>query len=108
MKRAHVPIKVVLRTGAALLALWVASFALSYVPLGGAAIPVALAIALLKAVLVALFFMELLHESLSIKLTIVSAGVLTMTLIAFMVADIMTRAPPPLLVAPAARDAPPE
>jgi cytochrome c oxidase subunit 4 len=90
------PTRAVLVTGAALLALWAASFALSYVSLGGWALPVAIAIAVVKAVLVALVFMELLHESLSIKLTILAALALLLTLIGLMVADIATRAPPPL------------
>lgn len=91
MTRAHVSLKTVLVTGALVLALWAASFAVSYLPLGAAAMPVALVIAALKAVLVALFFMELVHERLSIKLTILTAAALTLTLIAFMVADIVTR-----------------
>ncbi len=96
MSSPAVPRSVVL-TGIALLALWAASFGLSYVHLGGAALPVALGIAVVKAALVAVFFMELLRESLSMKLAIITAGALLALLIGFMVADITTRATPPLL-----------
>ena len=88
--------RVVVRTGAALFALWALSFALSYVHLGAAAIPVALGIAAIKAALVVAFFMELLHGTLSMKLTLLAAGALLALLIGLMVADILTREPPPL------------
>jgi cytochrome c oxidase subunit 4 len=88
--------KVVLRTGASLLLLWALSFSLSYVPLGAASLPVALAIALVKAVLVVLFFMELLHESVSMKFAIAAALGLLAVLIGLMVADVATREPAPL------------
>lgn len=88
--------KVVLRTGGALLALWALSFALSYVHLGSAALPVALGIAAVKAALVVMFFMELLHERFSVKLTLLAAGALLGILIILVVADIGTRATPPL------------
>lgn len=98
MKRAHVSFRFVLATGAAVLVLWAVSLAVSYVPLGAASLPVALAIAAVKAVLVVLFFMELARAQLSIKLTVVTALALTFTLIAFMLADIATRDTPPLVV----------
>lgn len=88
-------LKAMVVTGGVLLALWAASFALSYVALGAWALPVALVIALGKAALVASFFMELPHESLSIKLTVLATVALLVTLIAFMIADISTRAPVP-------------
>jgi cytochrome c oxidase subunit 4 len=97
MMHPHVSLKAVLVTGAAVLALWVASFVISYVPLGGAALVVALGIAALKAALVALFFMELVRGSLSVKLTIASAVALTAILIAFMLADIATRDRPVMM-----------
>jgi cytochrome c oxidase subunit 4 len=89
---------VVTRTGGALLGLWVLSFALSYVHLGAAALPVALVIAVVKAALVIMFFMELLRESLSMKLTLLAAGGLLSILIGLMVADVVTREPAPLVV----------
>jgi cytochrome c oxidase subunit 4 len=89
--------RVVVRTGAALFALWALSFALSYVHLGSAALPLALTIAAIKAALVVLFFMELLHESLSMKLALLSAGALLAVLIGLVVADVATREAPPLV-----------
>jgi cytochrome c oxidase subunit 4 len=88
--------KLVIRIGVALLALWGLSFGLSYVHLGAAALPVALGIAAVKAALVVLFFMELLRESFSMKLTLLAAGSLLFILISLVVADIAMREPPPL------------
>jgi cytochrome c oxidase subunit IV len=89
--------RVVVRTGVALFALWALSFLLSYVHLGAAALPVALGIAAVKAVLVILFFMELLAEGFAMKLPLVAAGALLAVLIGGLVADIAVRDPPPLL-----------
>jgi cytochrome c oxidase subunit IV len=96
MRSAAFP-KAVVRTGAALFALWALSFGLSYVHLGPAALPVALAIAAVKAVLVVLFFMELLREGLSMKLTLMAGGALLAVLIGLVVADVAAREPPPLV-----------
>src|SRR5690606_6216387 len=74
----------VIWTGIALLVLWLASFGLSFVPLGGAALVVALVIAVVKAALVVAFFMELAYEPLPMKLALFSAGVLLAILIALM------------------------
>jgi cytochrome c oxidase subunit 4 len=84
-------------TAIALLALWLLSFGLSFAHLGGAALAVALTIAAVKATLVALFFMELICERFTINLTVAAAGGLIATLIALMVADVNTRAVPPLV-----------
>ncbi len=85
-----------LLTAAALVALWGASFGLSYVELGRASLAVALIIAAFKAVLVVLIFMELLHEKTSVKLAAGSA-LLTITIFVTLVAaDVATRAPAPL------------
>ncbi|MDB4935546.1 MAG: hypothetical protein JWP87_2518 [Labilithrix sp.] len=91
MNAAPISVKPILATGGALLALWVSSFALSYASLGTWALPVALAIAVVKAVLVALVFMELAHATLSMKLTVLAALALLLTLMALMVADVATR-----------------
>jgi len=88
--------RVVIRTGGALFALLALSFGLSYVPLGIAAIPVALGIAAVKAILVVLFFMELLRESLSMKLSVLAAGGLLAFLLGLVIADVALREPPPL------------
>ncbi len=85
-----------LLTAVALVALWAASFGLSYVDLGRASLAVALGIAALKALLVVLVFMELLHEKVSVKLAAGSA-LLTITIFVTLVAaDVATRAPAPL------------
>jgi cytochrome c oxidase subunit 4 len=88
--------RVVLWTGAALLCLWGLSWGLSYVSLGRAGLMIALAIAAMKACLVVLFFMELLHESFSMKLAILAAGGLLFVLVGLVIADVSLREPPPL------------
>lgn len=97
MSAERVSLRAVVRTGVALLVLWGASFALSYVPLGEASLPVALGIAAVKAALVGLFFMELVAETFSIKVTMLSAGALVAVLIGLMVADVATRRTPALM-----------
>ncbi|MBX3206298.1 MAG: cytochrome C oxidase subunit IV family protein [Labilithrix sp.] len=94
--------RTVSRTAVALFVLWAASFALSYAHLGAASLLVALAIAAAKAALVVMFFMELVSESLSMKLTLAAAGGLLAILVGLMAADVATREPPPLL--PPARE----
>lgn len=89
----HTSLRAVLLTGAALLGLWGLSLALSFVHLGGAAMPVALAIAFAKAALVGLFFMELAHEALTIRVTLLVAVALVLVLGALMIADVLTRVP---------------
>jgi cytochrome c oxidase subunit 4 len=96
MRARAVSLRAVLATGIAVLVLWMTSFALSFIALGSAAMPVALVIAMLKAGLVALFFMELAVERASIKLTALAAVVLALTLGAFMLADVATRDTLPL------------
>lgn len=88
--------KTVTRTGIALLALWVLSFALSYVDLGAAALPVAIAIAVAKATLVLMIFMELVKETTSVKLTFAAAAALLTILVVLILGDIGTRERPPL------------
>jgi cytochrome c oxidase subunit 4 len=81
----------VVAVGAALLGLWGLSLGLSYVGLGAASVPVALGIAVAKAALVILFFMELAHERASIKLTLLTAMGLGAILLGLMVVDVQTR-----------------
>lgn len=90
--------KQVVFTGAALLALWALSWGLSYVALGAAAVPVALGIAVAKAVLVALVFMELVHERASVVVAFATALVLAMILVGLTSADVLTRDRAPLAV----------
>jgi cytochrome c oxidase subunit 4 len=91
MTRADVSPRAVLVTGAALLVLWAVSFAASYVLTGPTALAVAIGIAVVKAALVALFFMELVRARASVVMALLTACVLTVTLIGLMVADIATR-----------------
>jgi cytochrome c oxidase subunit 4 len=86
-----ITLRTTIMTGAAVLGLWAVSFGLSFVSLGAAALPIALAIALAKAALVALFFMELAKEALQVKLTLLVAVFLVLLLGALMIADILTR-----------------
>jgi cytochrome c oxidase subunit IV len=84
----------------ALLGLTAASFAMSYVHLGALNIPVALAIAAVKATLVITIFMELAVEKFSVKVSLIMGFVFVALLIGLMVADVVTRAAPPLLPPP--------
>lgn len=76
---------------AALLVLTAASWALARVALGGAGVPVALAIAALKAAIVAGVFMEVHRASATVRIT----GLVTIGLIALLAAgsagDVLTR-----------------
>jgi cytochrome c oxidase subunit 4 len=83
--------------GAALIALWATSFGLSYVALGAAALPVAIAIAVLKAALVFGVFMELVVEPTSVKLALGAALSMIALLVGLMATDVGTRGAPPLL-----------
>ena len=87
----EVSLGAIVATGASVLALWAVSWWLSSLDLGHWNLPVAVGVALVKATLVVLFFMELSRATFSIKLTLVTAAALALTLGAFMVADVMTR-----------------
>jgi cytochrome c oxidase subunit 4 len=84
------------RTAAALLVLWMASWAMSYVDLGTWSLVIALGIAAVKAVLVVLFFMEIVLERVSVHATLAAGLAMVTLLIVFMVADVRTRETPPL------------
>jgi cytochrome c oxidase subunit IV len=84
----------------ALLLLTAASYALSYAHLGMLNIPVALAIAAVKAGIVIMVFMELAVERFTVKVTMVLGFVFVLLLIGLMVADVATRAGAPLLPPP--------
>jgi cytochrome c oxidase subunit 4 len=88
--------RVVVVTGAVLLTLWALSFGLSYLRLGAAAVPVALGVAVVKAALVVLFFMELRHQTLSMKLAFLAGAALLSVCLGLVLADVVTREPPPL------------
>jgi len=93
------PSRKIVATGGALIALAALSFALSHVSLGAAALPVAIVIAICKAALVVHFFMELSDARASAILAFVSGILLLAILLALAVADVETRAAPPLLPA---------
>jgi cytochrome c oxidase subunit 4 len=80
---------------AALLLLAGASLALRFANLGDAGFPVAMAIAVVKAVLVAIFFMEIAAEKPSIGLAFATGIAFVAILVVFVVTDIVTRAVPP-------------
>ncbi len=96
---AGAPLRRVVVVGVALLILWAVSWSLSYVALGTWSLAVALAIAGAKAVLVALFFMELAHERTSLQLAVASAVALVAIFIALVVGDVVTRQEVPFVPA---------
>ena len=86
------PLRVYLGVGAALIVLTAVTVAVSFVDLGGWNAVVAVAIAALKASLVALFFMHLLYDR-KIFLVIFLIGVIFLAiLIAFTMFDVLRRA----------------
>jgi cytochrome c oxidase subunit 4 len=82
------------RAALSLLALWGASWALSYADLGAWSLPVALAIAVAKAAIVVLVFMEILLEGTSVHATVLTGIGMIAILVFFMVADVRTRTVP--------------
>jgi cytochrome c oxidase subunit IV len=67
------------------------TFALSTVDLGGWSLAVALAIAVSKGVIVALFFMHLWDHAGAVRLVLVTAFLFVAVLSALVVADVLTR-----------------
>jgi cytochrome c oxidase subunit 4 len=89
---AHDPSKrAVVRAAVALIALWGLSWGLSYVEMGRWSLVVALAIALLKASLVVLVFMELLHVRASVRVAAASAIAMFSVLVGLVVLDVLAR-----------------
>ena len=91
-----VSFRALLLTWIALMVLAGTSFVLRYAHLGPFSVVAAIGIALVKAVLVVLVFMELAFEPPSVRIAFASAIVLVALLGGLMVADVLTRAPPPL------------
>jgi cytochrome c oxidase subunit 4 len=83
--------------GVALLALALLSLGLAFLPLGPFAVAVALAIAALKAWLVARHYMELGTSHGAVRFVAASALFFVLLLVLLTAADVLTRAPPPLL-----------
>jgi caa(3)-type oxidase subunit IV len=83
-------------TWVGLMALAGASFALRFAHLGTLGMPAALAIAAVKVVLVGLVFMELAFEKPSVRLAFAAGLMMIAVMLALMIADVVTRAVPPL------------
>lgn len=89
---AHDPSKkAVLGAAVALVALWAVSWGLSYVHLGSWSMLIALSIAAVKASLVVIVFMELLHLRPSVRIAAVSAIALFSLLMSLVVLDVVAR-----------------
>ncbi len=84
--------KVYVAVGLSLLVLTAATCAISYIDLGLFNAVVALAIAVIKAMLVVLFFMHMKYSSKLIKLTAVSGIFIFLGLISMTMADYISRA----------------
>ena len=80
----------------ALLVLAGLSLALRFAHLGNLGMPVAMGIALVKAVLVAMIFMELAFERPSIRFAFAAGLVMIAVMLSLMIADVVTRSVPPL------------
>lgn len=78
-------------TFVALLLLTTGTFALSFLPHGAWSVPVAVAIALLKSALVALFFMHLIEERVSSWASFVIAFLLVATMLTLVMLDVASR-----------------
>lgn len=85
----------VLITGAGLLLLAASSYALSFVRLGSFGLAAALAIAVLKALLVLFVFMQFGRLSASAKLAALAALFMLALLMSLMAADVALREPAP-------------
>jgi cytochrome c oxidase subunit IV len=83
-------------TWAALMALAAISLALRFAHLGRLGMVVALGIAAVKAVLVGLVFMELAFERASIRIAFAAGLFMIVAMLSLMIADVVTRAVPPL------------
>ena len=86
------PLKLYLGIGGALAALTVVTVAVAQIPLGPFNLVVALSIAVVKATLVALFFMHLWYDNKLYALTIVTAVVFLGIFIIFTMFDTLQRA----------------
>ena len=101
MKTAHHPSVVpslggLVLTGVVLLSLAAASYGASFLALGRLAVPLSLGIAISKALIVLFVFMEFGRLSSSAKLAAGAALLMLLLLLGLMVADVATRALPPL------------
>ena len=84
----------------ALLLLAGLSLVLRFAHLGGFSFPVALGIAAFKALLVLVFFMELLAEKATVRFAFLAGLTLFALMLTLIVADVLTRSVPPIRAAP--------
>lgn len=91
MERHHLGLRAYFLTWIGLLLLTGLTFGLSFAPLGSFDVAVALAIATLKATLVAVFFMHLYEQRGVTRLVLVVSGVFVALLVSLLVADVVTR-----------------
>ena len=84
----------------ALLLLAGLSLALRFAQLGSFSFPAALGIAAVKAVLVAIFFMELMTEKVTVRFAFLAGLMLFSLMLVLVVADVLTRSTPPLRAPP--------
>lgn len=92
------PVGLLVWVGIVLLGLAALSFLLSFLALGAWETPIALLIAATKALGIGLWFMELRHARVSVRVAILGAISLFVLLVGLTTLDVFTRAPPPLLV----------
>jgi cytochrome c oxidase subunit 4 len=85
-----------LLTLVALLVLAAFSLIMRFAHLGALSFLVGLGVAVIKAILVAVFFMEILTEKVTVRFAFVTCLSLFALLLALLVADIISRAIPPL------------
>jgi cytochrome c oxidase subunit 4 len=95
-ERKEVSLAATLATGGAVIALWIASWGISYADLGAWNLAVALGIATVKAALVILVFMEIVVERTSVHTALAAGIAMIAILFVFMIADVRTRETPPL------------
>ena len=88
----------------ALSALALVTFGLSFLPLGHFDVPVSMAIAFAKTLLVALFFMHLIEQRAANRIVPVVALLLVAILIGITAADVATRRTYPKAPAPPAKE----
>ncbi|HUI06434.1 MAG TPA: cytochrome C oxidase subunit IV family protein [Verrucomicrobiae bacterium] len=93
MKRQIVPVKVYVAVFVALIVLLLGTFATDFVDLGGFNVLINLTIAVLKALLVVLFFMHIRYTSNRVVRVYVGAGFFwLLILIVYTLGDVLTRA----------------
>ena len=87
----HVPFTTYLAVFGALMVLTIVTVAVAFVDLGLANVVVAMAVALVKATLVVLFFMHVKYSNRMVQLVIVAAIVWLMILLGITLSDYLTR-----------------